>query len=162
MSFISYCVESLSPETVALRYPRRLALGGLNGFFAKSVSRFITQDGTWVLSAKDLLKLARADADPSEAIFFDLTPRSSEQVNLYVLVEVKGRTASIITDALFHFKVACSGPKRKLQGSVPGELIVPKWHSNPDRYEQLRLEGGTRGGSWAWSEPPQSMSATIL
>jgi len=42
------------------------------------------------------------------------------------------------------------------------EFIVPDWRDSPDRYEQLRLEGGSRGGTWAWSEPPQSMNATIM
>ena len=75
---------------------------------------------------------------------------------------VSGKTMSMLTDAIFHFQVACASRKRAEITGANGELIVGEWSHKPVRLEQLRLEGGTRGGTWAWSEPPQGASATVV
>jgi hypothetical protein len=67
-----------------------------------------------------------------------------------------------MTDVLFHFKVACATRNPAEVTGPGGERILDDWKDGRDRLESLRLSGGTRGGSWAWSEPPQTASATVL
>jgi hypothetical protein len=162
MGFLVYHIHLIEADRIGLRLIRPLTIGGEQGLFSKHIPAMAAANEKWELSAQALLSLAGLEGGESLAILFDLTPRSPEKLDLYELISVSGRTVSIITDALFHFKVACSGVRTKFAASGEDELIIPNWRHRPDRYEQMRLEGGVKGGNWAWSEPPQAMSATVL
>ena len=162
MGFIIYQIRPLEQNQIGLRRLRPLAFGGARGLFSKNLPTLIASGERWSLPAQALLNLAGIGDQESLGILFDLTPEKPDQLNLYQLISVSGRTASLITDALFHFKVACKGINVRDVTTPDEEFIVPDWRDSPDRYEQLRLEGGSRGGTWAWSEPPQSMNATIM
>jgi len=162
MGFDIYRIQTLEENRFALHRVESLPMGGVKGLLAQHLPALAAQDEKWSLSAAQVLGLAGVADPASHGIFFDLTAKSTDQVNLLELVNVSGRTVSLITDALFHFKVACISRKpAEIRGSE-GEWIVKDWQASPNRFEQLRLEGGTRGGTWAWSQPPQSASATVL
>jgi hypothetical protein len=64
---------------------------------------------------------------------------------------------------VFHFKIACSRQKGSEVENADGELTLAAWHgSGLDRYEQLRVEGGSGDGRWSWSEPAQALSAVLV
>jgi len=162
MGFDIYRIQPLPENRFALHRVGPLEVGGPEGLLAQHLPALAARDENWELSPQQLLGWAGVEDPASHGIFFDLTARSTDQVNLLELVNLQGRTVSIITDALFHFKVACASRKRAEIKGPDGEWIVGDWSHRPNRFEQLRLEGGTRGGTWAWSEPPQSASATVL
>ena len=162
MGFLVCNTRLLENDRIALKPLQSLVIGGPNGLFAKHLPDLIGADQAWKLSANSILQLAGFKGDGAETILFDLTPRNPEHVDYYELLDARGRTVSKVTDALFHFKVACSGPRVQFAPVDNGELTVPNWRHRPDRYEQMRLEGGVLGGTWAWSDPLQAMSATVL
>jgi len=162
MGFDIYRIQPLEENRFALHRVGPLALGGPKGFLAGHLPAMATQNEQWSLTPQELLGWVNVTEHALHGIFFDLTPGSTEQVNLLELVHVSGRTVSLITDALFHFKVACVSRKPTELRGAEGEWIIKDWQARPTRFEQLRLEGGTRGGNWGWSEPPQSASATVL
>jgi hypothetical protein len=162
MGFDIYRIQSLAENRFALRRVGPLPLGGPEGLLAQHLPTLAALDENWSLAPQELLRWAGVAEPASHGVFFDLTPGSTDQINLLELINVQGRTVSLVTDALFHFKVACASRKPgEIRGS-DGEWIVRDWRENPNRFEHLRLEGGTRGGTWAWSEPPQSASATVV
>lgn len=162
MGFDIYQIQPLENNRYALHWLRTLALGGTDGLLAKHVPTLAALDECWTLLAQDMLRLAGETDTSEKGIFFNLTPKATDQANLYHLQSVSGRTVSMLTDGIFHFKVACASRKPADITGANGELIVGDWSHNPVRLEQLRLEGGTRGGSWAWSEAPQGASATVV
>ena len=149
MSFLICRMTPLGEREMGIDEFRSLALGGASGVFARHLPHLTDEKGFWSLSAAELLRLENPEPSASAAIVFDLTPGSPKREVLYRLVEVRGRTVSLITDALFHFKVLCLMPSSQ-------------WSEGPDRYEQLRLEGGKLGGSWAWGESPTAVCATLF
>lgn len=162
MGFDIYKIQPLKNNLIALRRLRSLPMGGTDGFLAQHVPLLAARGDHWSLTAQELLRLAGEKEIESKGVFFNLTPSSTDQANLFQLLSVSGRTMSMLTDALFHFKVACASRNRAALTGDEGELIVSDWSHRPVRLEQLRLEGGTRGGTWAWSEPPQGASATVV
>lgn len=161
MGFLLFKIQPLADGRISARRLRPLVLGGTQGLFARHLPHLVnTDDGTWRLSASELLCLDAPDADESLTVFFDLTPGPAGPLNLLQLVEVNGRSASIITDAFFHFKVVAT-PGTQTE-STADSLVLPDWRQGVDRCEQLRLEGGLIGGDWSWTQPPQALSATIL
>jgi hypothetical protein len=153
MGFYTCSIDSPAQSRVSLKPLAPLRLGGKTGLLARVLGSK-QETGQWILSAEKLLESSQATK--GNALLFTPSPLGTPQSTIYQLVEIRGRTASLVTDALFHFKVRTSLP-----GSA-GELLVENWESGADHYEYLRLEGGWKGGSWAWSEPPQALSATVL
>ncbi len=162
MGFEIYHVQPLPEGRFALHRQGPLALGGPEGLLARHLPALAALDEQWRISPETLLQWAEIPDPLSHGIFFDLTPKSKEQINLFALVQVSGRTVSLLTDLLFHFKVACATRNPAAITEPDGGWVLPDWKEGRDRFESLRLEGGTRGGTWAWSEPPQSASATVL
>lgn len=140
---------------------RALALGGERGLLARHLPAIAQNgDGNWSLTAQELLKLENAESPGDACILFDLAPRAAEQKNLLCLVDVSGRTMSLVTDALFHFKVLAQIEPDA--GGASDCFVVKNWQNGADRYEQMRLDGGFVGGNWAWSQPPLAVEATVL
>ena len=162
MGFDIYQIQPLADDRFALHWLRPLALGGANGLLAKHIPMLAALGECWGLSAQDMLRLAGENNAADKGVFFNLTPKATDQTNLFQMISVSGKTMSMLTDAIFHFKVACASRNRDEVTGANGELIVGDWSKKPIRLEQLRLEGGTRGGTWAWSEPPQGASATVV
>ena len=161
MSFIVCQIQPLHDDCVGIHQVRSLALGGEQGLLARvlpGISR--SNDGNWTLTVRELLMLDNPEIDDNATLLFDMTPHDSERKILLRMVDVCGRTMSLITDALFHFKVLT--PVEAQEERSPGFFAVEKWEKGPDRYEQMRLEGGFVGGSWAWTEPPLALGATVL
>ncbi|GEM_PF-4961554 len=162
MGFDIYRIKSVEGNRFALGRVGPLPLGGPGGLFAQHLPALAADDENWTLSPATLLEWA-GFADPEAfAIFFDLTAKASDQVNLLELVAINGRTVSLLTDVVFHFKVAVASRNGKGVEQKEGELYIPNWRESPERFEHLRITGGTRGGTWAWGEPPNSASATVL
>ena len=162
MGFLVCSICPLEDNRIAVKPVQPLVIGGPKGLFAKTLPSMSGPDHGWKLTTQTILQLAGFTGDGSEAVIFDLNPAKPEQVDYYELLDVRGRTVSKVTDALFHFKVACSGSRASFITMDGGELIVPNWRHRPDRYEQMRLDGGILGGTWAWNDPLQAMSATVL
>lgn len=162
MGFDIYQIQSLADNCFALHWLRPLTLGGANGLFAQHLPMITGFGELWELSEQEVLHLAGEKDVATKGVFFNLTPKSTDQANLYHLHRVSGRTKSMLTDAIFHFKVACARRNRAKITGANGELIVGDWSRNPVRLEQLRLEGGSHGGTWTWSEPPLGVSAMVV
>jgi len=162
MGFEIYQIQPLANHRIALHRLRLLALGGANGLFAQHLPMITGFGELWELSAKEILHLAKENDVATKGIFFNLTPKATNEANLYYLDSVSGRTKSMLTDAIFQFQVACANRNRSEITGANGELIVGDWSRKPVRLEQVRLEGGTRGGTWAWSEPPLGISAMVV
>jgi hypothetical protein len=176
MGFCIYDIQPLAGNRFALHFRQPLSLGGPHGLLARRLPMLAKNREQWSLAPEELLRWAglaipesgdvlsapNRDIPGIPGVFFDLTPGDKTQVNLFALAGVSGRTASLLTDVLFHFKVAASSRNRAKMEGPEGEWIVPDWSASPDRFEPLRLTGGTRGGDWAWAEPPQAASATVL
>jgi hypothetical protein len=163
MGFLICRVHPLAADGVTVETVRHLALSGASGLFASHLPKLATDDGTWSLTAEALLRLAEPSAHSSDAIAFELITRSRERKTFYRLVEVTGRTVSLVTDALFRFKVL--KPLAAVASPSADSLVYPAytgWVDGPERYEQLRLEGGTVGGDWSWAESPAGVCATVL
>ena len=156
MGFLTCSIQQNGSSGVTVVDLHPLVLSGTSGVFARHLPPLAGDEGSWLLSSADLVRLCAPDTD-ANAIVFDLAQKPAERLMLYRLVQVRGRTASLITDALFHFKVL--KPEGR-EGFDPSELEV--WIEGPDRYEQLRLEGGTQGGTWLWGESPTAVCATQL
>ena len=156
MGFLISRIHPLDGGSVTIETIRSLALSGKSGLFARNLPQLARDDGEWSLSAEALLRMAEPNAAESDAIILDMTPRSGERKTLFRLVEVSGRTVSLITDALFRFKVLT--PLAADAGSVG----YAGWVDGPERFEQLRLDGGAAGGRWAWTESPAAVCATVL
>ncbi len=163
MGFIVCSVEPEGAGMVVVRRLRALELARRDGAFARILGDIPkAEDGTWSLSADELLRLADPAADASSAIFFDLTPRVPDRIDLYVLLDVSGRTEALGTDLLFHFKIACLRRGAQTFSSGAGALRIPGWAGAVDTYEHLRIEGGTAGGDWLWGASQQAVSATKI
>ena len=165
MGFLVCTVRQCPDNCIAVKPVRGLVLGGPKGIFSRCLPELAKAGPEWRLSPQELLERDGFQGDGSEIILFDLTPGNSESVDYYELCSVRGRTVSKVTDLLFHLKVACGGPRSRYaigESGKRGELLLPSWSHKPVRYEQVRLEGGTLGGTWLWSEPLQSMSATVI
>jgi len=162
MGFILCQLKPLPENRLRIERGASIPLAGPSGILAGHLPSVADEDGKWNLSAEDLCHLIDPALDSSHAIVFDLTPRSAGKVNFYRLKALRGRTASLITDVLFHFKVirpfatTCDGVRHNI------DLSITDWNTGPEHHEYLRLDGGTRGGTWAWTDPPQALSATIL
>lgn len=163
MGFIIANLKEQEDGSVGIVRVRRLAVVGREGFFASNVRVLATRDdGTWSLSRAALLRLAEPAANASTTLLFDLTP-DAEKLNIYEVVEITGRTSADSTDAILHFKIVCSNLPKRSALHEDGTLTVAPWRGTGlDHYEQIRLEGGSSGGSWAASEPDQGLSAVIL
>ena len=155
MGFEIYQIQPLANHRFALHWLCPMALGGVGGLLAQNIPMLAALGECWNLSAHDLLRLAGESDISSKSVFFNLTPKATDQANLFHMLSVSGKTMSMLTDALFHFKVACASRKRAEITGANGELIVSDWSHSPVRLEQLRLEGGSR-------EPPQGASATVV
>ena len=161
MGFFICNIQPLEANRLNLRRVRSLALGGMQGVLARHLPRMAKKDdGRWTLSAQDLLRLEGEAGDEKNGIFFDLASGKDSSVNLLQLIEASGRTASLITDAIFHFKVLPAAELETTAG-VTG-FVISDSRDRPESYEQMRLEGGFAGGNWAWVEPPQPLGATVL
>jgi hypothetical protein len=160
MGFLVCTSRPYEANRFAIKPLQPLLLGGRNGLFAKLLPGLANESSEWKLSPEMLLSIAGFTG--TEMILFDLTPQNPASVDYYELRGIQGRTMSLVTNALFQFKVVCGGARARFAGGVDGELIVPDWSRQPTRYEQLQLDGGTRGGAWSWSEPSNAMSATLL
>ena len=160
MGFLICRIHPLDGGSVTVETIRSLALSGKSGLFARHLPQLAQDDGAWSLSAEALMRMAEPNAAESDAILLDMTPRSSERKTLFRLVEVSGRTVSLITDALFRFKVLT--PVATDASADAKSLTFTGWVDGPERCEQLRLDGGTTGGRWAWTESPAAVCATVL
>jgi hypothetical protein len=160
MGFLICRIHHLPASGVTIETRHPLALAGPRGLFARHLPELANEDGTWSLSAEDLLKMAEPNATASDAILLELTPQSRDGRILYRLLELSGRTMSLITDALFRFKVL--SPVTVGESAQATEPCFSGWIDGPERYEQLRLDGGVSGGQWAWGESPSPVCATVL
>jgi len=152
MGFLICRIHPLDGGSVTVETIRLLALSGKSGLFARYLPQLATEDGTWTLSAEALMRLAEPNAAEFDAIVLDVTQRAGGRKTLFRLVDVSGRTVSLLTDALFRFKVLTSLPTGAFTG----------WFDGSERFEQLRLDGGTVGGDWTWGESPAAVTATVL
>jgi len=157
MGFLICRIHPLDGGSVTIETIRPLALSGKSGLFARHLPLLATEDGTWSLSAEALLRMAEPNAAESDAIVLDVTQRAGGRKTLFRLVDVSGRTVSLLTDALFRFKVLTALP-----AGPPAEAAFTGWFDGPERFEQLRLDGGTVGGDWTWGESPAAVTATVL
>jgi hypothetical protein len=114
-------------------------------------------DGQWSLDADELMRREIPNAGPDTAIYFEHAPNASAKLAVLRLIKVSGRIASLVTDVLFHFKTIGAGER-----DGDGCLVVTLSTQQSETYEQVRLDGGHRGGTWAWSEPPQALGASVL
>ncbi len=162
MSFDIYRIEPFSEGHWSLEKIQPLPLAGVNGLFARHLLSLAGENLEWNVDPATLLQWAGMAETASLGIFFDLTPGSPSQINLLKLEGARGRTASLLTDIVFHFKIACASRNAAQFTRDEKRRVLPDWSANPDRFEYLRLAGGTKGGSWAWSEPPQAATATIV
>ncbi len=163
MGFIICTLEPLEGARIRLRRLRKLALSGRDGIFAKHVPRLAApHDGSWSLSAAQLLALAEPDADPRAAIMFDLGPFDPSRYDLYEFVDAVGRSNADSTDVLFQFKIACAGVKRASAPHGLDDLTLPAWPGAAVLYDQLKLEGGLSGGTWQWSKTSQDLAAAVF
>jgi hypothetical protein len=161
MGFLVCTIQLLEENRVRLKRIRRLALAGAQGCFARHLPGLARdENGQWSLAAEELMRLDEPDADNCSGVFFELSSSSKPTRSLLQLIKVSGRTASLVTDALFHFKVV--GPAEAEGGPSDGSFIIQGREHQKECYEQLRLEGGFKGGNWAWSEPPQPLGASVL
>lgn len=162
MGFIICTVEPLEDDCVRVRLVRKLALSGPRGVFAQHVPRLASPaDGNWALTAAELLALAEPDADPLARIMFDLTPFDPNRYDLYELVDAVGHSGEDASDVLFQFKIACAGVKSANAPDGLAALTIPAWPAAAVLYDQLRLEGGIAGGTWAWGKASQQVAATV-
>ena len=161
MGFLVCNIQPLEGNRVRLKRVRRLALGGPQGCFARHLPGMArNENGQWTLTAEELMRLDGLGVDDSSRVFFELASGSKPDRSLLQLIKVSGRTASLVTDALFYFKAL--GPVELEGDSSHGDFIVQDWQDQKHCYEQIRLEGGVAGGNWAWSEPPQPLGASVF
>ena len=161
MSFIICKIQPLKNNRMSISRVRNLTLGGEKGLLARKLPTMSRSDvGNWSMTARDLLALENPEIQDDVCILFDLTPRESDEKNFFCLVDVCGRTMSLVTDAIFHFKVLTGIEVQA--GGAAGLFTANNWQNGADRYEQMRLEGGFAGGNWGWTEPPLPLGATVL
>ena len=159
MGFLICRTRPVDGGSVSVEIIRPLALSGKSGLFARHLPQraLASEDGTWNLSAEVLLRMAEPNAAESDAIVLDMTQRAGGRKTLFRLVDVSGRTVSLLTDALFRFKVLTALP-----AGPSADAAFTGWLDGPERFEQLRLDGGTVGGDWTWGESPAAVTATVL
>ena len=162
MSFDIYRIEPFEGGRWNLQKVSPLPLGGPRGLFAQHLPGLVGDAPEWSVEPATLLGWAGIAESAAHVILFNLTPNKPEQVNLLKLEGAKGRTASLLTDIVFHFRVACASRDSAHLAHGDNGWVLPDWSRAPARFEYLRLAGGTKGGTWAWSEPPQSTSATVV
>jgi hypothetical protein len=160
MGFLIGHIQSLEDGRASIGPLRPLTLGGRQGLLARHLPAVAKNgDGNWSLTARELLRMEDTEIADDAHVLFELASGAGQK-SLLCLVDVCGRTMSMVTDALFHFKVLARIESQA--GGAPGHLVVKHWRDGAHRYEQMRLEGGLVGGTWAWSESPQAIGATVL
>jgi hypothetical protein len=163
MGFIIAKLETLRDGSVQIERVRPVGFIGRRGFFARNLDLLTaSDDGMWNITREALLRAIEPDAVPGTTLLFDLTPEL-EKLNVYELVDITGHTSTESTDAILHFKIVCSSLRKSSVQREDGTLAVPPWRGTGlDHYEQIRLEGGSSGGTWAIAEPDQALSAVVL
>lgn len=159
MGFLTCSIKSEPSSGVTVEEMKSICLSGRNGIFAAHLPSLADDEGAWSLSAEELLGLADPEGHANGIVFDQASDPASRQM-LYRLVAVNGRTVSLITDVLFQFKLL-----KRESGVLAGESGDQKgtsWVEGPERYEQLRLEGGKVGGDWRWGDSPNAVCATLL
>ena len=160
MSFLIYQIQPRAEGLTQILPIRTLSLGGKSGLFARHLPALVMNDEVeWSLTAPELLRLENPEIPDDYCIVFDITPRETKHKTFFRLEEVTGRTMSLITEALFHFRVVALEPAG--EGTDEG-FITKNWNNGAERYEHMRVEGGTVGGDWGWAAAPQAVEATIL
>ena len=160
MSFIISQIQTLENGLTQIRPIRTLALGGKKGLFARHLPELVKNDDVqWALTNRELVRLADPEAGEDTFILFNIPSGPDERKTFYRLEGVTGRTMSILTDALFQFRLLTVEPQ--VEGATD-VFTTKNWNNAPERYEQMRLEGGSVGGTWSWAEAPQAVEAMVL
>lgn len=162
MGFEIYRIESFEGGRWHLRKAGPLPLGGAEGLFATHLPTLVASTPEWSLDAATLLEWAGIAEPAAHGVFFNLTPAKPNQVNLLQLESARGRTVSLWTDVVLRFKVAAASRGGANLAHEKEGWVLPDWSGNAEHFEHLRMAGGTKGGTWAWSEPPHATSATVV
>ncbi len=162
MGFEIYRIEPMDGGRWQLRKVGPLPLGGANGIFATHLPALAASAPEWSLEPATLLEWAGIAEPATHGVFFNLTPSKPEQLNLLQLEGARGRTVSLWTDVVLRFKVAAASREGARFSDGKEGWVLPGWSGNAEHFEHLRMAGGTKGGTWAWSEPPHATSATVV
>lgn len=141
--------------------PERLVLSGSGGPIASYVKS--VKPPVWDLSEMELLSLSRPGTDiTGTAILFEAGSDQPGHITLYRLLEVHGHSSVDTTDMVAHFQVLLSNKPVGDIEAFRNCFTIDRAASRPDVYENLKLSGGTRSGSWRWMEIEQILNATVM
>lgn len=161
MAFKMYRFEVGENLSETYTEPEKLILSGLGSPLAAYV-KAVKQD-SWSLSEIELVALAKPGVDiHNTAILFEAGSDQPGHITLYRLVSLHGRSTDDSTEMIAHFKIL-------LNNKNVGDLVAyrPKFTiesslGKPDIYENLKLSGGTRSGTWRWMEIEQILNAGVM
>ncbi len=141
--------------------PESLILSGFSSPLAGYV-KAVKQE-TWNLSEIELIALAKPGVDiHSTAILFEAGSDQPGHITLYRLVSLHGRSTDDTTEFIAHFKILLNNAKVGDLSSFRTKFTTDSSVGKPDIYENLKLSGGTRSGTWRWMEIEQLLNAGVI
>lgn len=165
MGFNIYRHEVLENLRESYSRPERVILSGITGPIAAYAQALYlaTKRSEWHLSERELAALVRPGTDiRNTALLFEAGSDQPGHITLYRLVSIRGVSTDDTTEMIVHFKSILANHAPADLAQFRQQFTVPPSESYPDLYENLKLSGGTRRGTWRWMEIEQILNATTL
>jgi len=161
MGFKIYRFEVGENLSETYQAPERLVLSGPTGPLAGYVKA--VNQHAWSLSEIELTALAKPGADiHSTAIVFEAGSDQPGHITLYRLISLHGRSLSDTTEMIAHFKILLNNKNVGDLVAFREKFTIESSIGKPDIYENLKLSGGTRSGTWRWMEIEQILNAGVM
>lgn len=161
MGFKIYRYEVGENLSETYHEPEQLKLSGVNGPLAAYV-KAMKQD-VWDLSELELAALTKAGSDiHNTAVLFETGSDQPGRITFYRLVSLHGKSSYDTTDMIAHFKVLLNNQKVGDVETFRTRFTAEPTAGKPDIYENLKISGGTRLGTWRWMEIEQILNATVM
>ena len=166
MGFSLYrCEQQVEKSQEIYDQPKRAIFSGAKGPIAAYVLSVCKAEGlsSWDLSELELIALLEPDCAPSRtAIIFESSSARSEHVTLYRLHSVHGRSTDDTTEMVFRFRSLFGNHPTSDPAFFRLQFAASTLASSPHIYENLKLSGGLRGGTWKWMEIEQVLNAAMI
>lgn len=165
MGFNIYRHQVLENLRETYSQPERLILSGVTGPIAAYAQALYlaTRRSQWDLSELELLALTKPGTNIQDmAVLFEAGSDQPGHITVYRLVAIHGISSDETTEMIFQFKSLIANHVTPDVVAFRKEFNTAPTESCPSIYENLKLSGGTKRGTWRWMEIEQILNATTM